>query len=126
MRIAPRTLLCGSAWRVGGGGAVTGFDELRALCTEAGDHRSLAVGMSGLLLVQHMRAEHLEVSRLSAEQARLLESIGDPTLTVAMLPMTLVTRMDTGEMAEVLRLSQWVLDLTEGDPSGATSSSDRR
>ena len=39
MRIAPRTLLCGSAWRVGGSGADTGFDELRDLCTAAGDQR---------------------------------------------------------------------------------------
>ncbi|MEN3320946.1 MAG: hypothetical protein V7643_4348 [Mycobacterium sp.] len=117
MRIAPRTLLCGSAWRVGGGGADTGFDELRALCIAAGDRRSLAIGMSGQLLVRHMSADHAEVSRLSTEQVRLLETIGDPTLTVAMLPMTLVTRMDSSEMAEVLRLAQWVLNLTEGDPT---------
>jgi adenylate cyclase len=33
MRIAPRTLLCGSTWRAGLGVADTGFDELRDLCT---------------------------------------------------------------------------------------------
>ena len=31
MRIAPRTLLCGNAWRIGGTVADTGFDELREL-----------------------------------------------------------------------------------------------
>ena len=37
MRIAPRTLLCGSHWRAGGDLADTGFDELRKLTVAAGD-----------------------------------------------------------------------------------------
>ena len=45
----PRTLLCASAFRVGGSGAETGFDELRELCDDAGDKRSLAIGMTGLV-----------------------------------------------------------------------------
>ena len=57
MRITPRTLLSGSAFRVGGSGADTGFDELRDLCTAAGDQRSLAIGMTGLVTAQFiMRA----------------------------------------------------------------------
>ena len=36
MRIAPRTLLCGQRWRVGGSVADTGFDELRDLCDYRG------------------------------------------------------------------------------------------
>ena len=52
MRIAPRTLLCASAFRVGGSGAETGFDELRELCDDAGDKRSLAIGMTGLVAQQ--------------------------------------------------------------------------
>ena len=51
MRIAPRTLLCGSAWRAEGSGADLGFDELRGLCDAAGDKRSLAVGMAGAVVV---------------------------------------------------------------------------
>ncbi len=47
MQIAPRTLLCATAFRVGGSGAETGFDELRELCEAAGDKRSLAIGMTG-------------------------------------------------------------------------------
>ena len=39
MRIAPRTALCMSTWRVGLGVADTGFDELRELCCSAGDDR---------------------------------------------------------------------------------------
>jgi adenylate cyclase len=49
MRIAPRTLLCATTWRVGGSVADTGFDELRELCTAADDKRSLAIGMVGLV-----------------------------------------------------------------------------
>ena len=51
MRIAPRTLLCGHAWRAGGAGvADTGFEELRELCGAAGDQMSLVMGMSGVLV----------------------------------------------------------------------------
>ena len=37
MRIAPRTMLCGTAWRVHVSVAGDRFDELRQLCTAAGD-----------------------------------------------------------------------------------------
>ena len=47
MRIAPRTLMCGSLWRTGGTVADTGFDELRDLTAAADDKVSLAIGMSG-------------------------------------------------------------------------------
>src|ERR1700758_3448599 len=41
MRIAPRTMLCGIAWRVHVNGGGDRFDELRELCTAAGDKVSL-------------------------------------------------------------------------------------
>jgi predicted ATPase len=47
MRIAPRTLLCGSAWRVHENISATRFEELRQLCNLAGDKASLAIGMAG-------------------------------------------------------------------------------
>ena len=84
MRIAPRTLLSGSAWRVGGSGADTGFDELRDLCTAAGDQGSLAIGMAGQVVAQFLNAHRREASRLATEHTALLESIGDPTLTVGL------------------------------------------
>ena len=57
MRIAPRTLLCASAWLAGGSLADTGFDELRELASAAGDKVSLAMGMAGWLpaLIVHAR-----------------------------------------------------------------------
>ena len=43
MRIAPRTMLCGTAFRVHVNVAGDRFDELRELCTAAGDKASLAI-----------------------------------------------------------------------------------
>jgi hypothetical protein len=117
MRIAPRTLLCGSAWRVGGSGADTGFDELRDLCTAAGDQRSLAIGMTGQVMAHFMNARRRESSRLATEHAALLGSIGDPTLMVGLSFAAIAAKCETGEMVEVLRLAQRVIDLAGGDPT---------
>ena len=117
MRIAPRTLLCGSAFRVGGSGADTGFDELRELCTAAGDQVSLAIGMTGQVMEHFTNAHRREASRLATEHTALLESIGDPTLTVGLSFAALAAKFETGEMAEVLRLAQRVIDLAGGDPT---------
>ena len=50
MRIAPRTMLCATAWQ---GRAIQEsrgrFAELRELCSAAGDKVSLAIGMTGLV-----------------------------------------------------------------------------
>src|SRR6516162_4724697 len=116
-RITPRTLLCASAWRVGGSGADTGFNELRELCAATGDQRSLAIGMAGLVTEHFLKANRREASRLAAEHVELLESIGDPTLAVALSFAALVAKQDTGEMAEVMRWAQRVIDLAEGDPA---------
>jgi predicted ATPase len=50
MRIAPRTMWCGIAWRVHKRVAGDRFDELRELCADAGDKASLAIGMAGLVI----------------------------------------------------------------------------
>ncbi len=83
MRIAPRTLLCLNTVRVAGSIADTGFDELRDLCSAAGDTMSLAIGMAGLMnaLVFHNR--YREAARLASDCSRLLESIADPALTMS-------------------------------------------
>jgi adenylate cyclase len=114
MRIAPRTLLCASAWRVGGSGADPGFDELRDLCTAAGDRRSLAIGMTGQVVAHYMNARRREASRLASEHIALLESVGDPTLTVGLSIFAIAAKHET-EMAEVLRLAQHGIDLADGD-----------
>ncbi len=106
MRIEPRSLLCASAFRIGGSGADTGFDELRELCTAAGDQRSLAIGMAGWVIAQNMKGHHSRGVWPGHELAELLESVGDSTLTVAMLPQAMIGKHETGEMAEILRLAQ--------------------
>jgi adenylate cyclase len=115
MRIASRSLLSASAFRTAGSGAETGFDELRDLCMAVGDQRSLAIGMAGLVIAHTMRANRRESSHLADELVRLLESIGDPTLTVALLAMVLIAKHETAEMAELLALAQRLIDLADGD-----------
>ena len=59
MRIAPRTMLCGTASRVDVNVASEGFDELRELCAAAGDKASLAIGMAGLVMDHAIRTAYV-------------------------------------------------------------------
>ena len=60
------------------------FAELRELCSAAGDKVSLAIGMTGLATELLYAGRAREGSRLASEQMALLESIGDPTLTMGL------------------------------------------
>lgn len=115
MRIAPRTLLCATGFRVTGSGFASGFDELRDLCLAAGDKRSLAIAMSGPIMETYFNARRREASALAAEQVHLLQSIGDPTLTLALITAAVSVKQETAEMHEVLRWSQNAIDLAAGD-----------
>jgi adenylate cyclase len=117
MRIAPRTLLCATIWRVGGSLADIGFDELRELATLAGDKRSVAIGMSGLIQMLNFHGQYSEASRLASEHAELLESIGDPELTVALSLVPIMAKWNAGAMTEAMRLSQRAIDLADRDPT---------
>lgn len=117
MRIAPRTLLCATRTRSGGSGVDPGFDELRELCIAAGDERSLAIGMSGRVMERFFNAHCREASELAAEHVRLLESIGDPALTLGLLSVAMAAKHEQGEIAEILRLAQRAIDLAGGDPT---------
>src|SRR5271166_2129189 len=83
MRIVPRAALCCTAWRVHLDISGTHFEELRQLCTEAGDKASLAIGMTGLVGEHIFHGRLHEASRLKSEQLALIESLGDPTPTPA-------------------------------------------
>jgi adenylate cyclase len=115
MRIAPRTLLCATGFRTSGSGFSAGFEELRALCAAADDRRSLAIAMSGPMMETYFNGQRREASALATEQMRLLESIGDPTLTLALLTAATSVKHETAEMREVLRWSQYGFDLADGD-----------
>ena len=74
MRIAPRTMLCGTAWRVHETCAGDRFEELRELCTAAGDKASLAIGMAGLVMDHVFQDRMREASQLASEAMALIES----------------------------------------------------
>src|SRR5262249_41566606 len=84
LRVAPRALLSGSVFQVGGTPADTGFHELRSLTTAAGDKKSLAVGMAGHLTTLTFNSQHREAAGMAMEFATLVESIGDPEMTVGL------------------------------------------
>jgi hypothetical protein len=117
MRIAPRTMLCGIAYRVHLDVAGARFDELRQLCTAAGDKASLAIGMAGLVADHAFQARTREASRLASEAMALMESVGDPTLTVGLTFAAIYAKAQSAEHSDVLRWSQAVINLADGDPS---------
>ena len=117
MRIAPRTMLCGTAWRVHERVAGARFDELRELCAAAGDKASLAIGMAGLVIDHAYQVRLREASRLASEAWALAESIGDPALTVGLSTAAIYAKGETAEHSDVLRWSQRVIDLADGDPT---------
>jgi adenylate cyclase len=117
LQIAPRNLLCGTLWRTGGSIADTGFDELRDLCAAADDKVSLAIGMTGFIMALTFHNRFREAANVASEQSELLESIGDPTLTVALLFAAIYAKCQAGEMIEALRLSNRLIDLADGDPT---------
>lgn len=114
MRIAPRTLLCGNGWRVDAEVAAR-FEELRELCARAGDKASLAVGMAGMVLDHMMHGRVRQGVRLASEQVALLDSIGDPLLTIGAGFAAVILEFHTGQISEVLRWSQRVIDWADGD-----------
>jgi class 3 adenylate cyclase len=117
MRIAPRTMLCAIAWRIHVNVAGARFDELRELCAAAGDKASLAIATAGLVMDHAHQARMREASQLASEAWALAESVGDPTLTVGLSMPLLFAKMENSKWHDVLRSSQTVIDLADGDPS---------
>ena len=117
MRIAPRTMLCAIAWRVHVKDVEDRFDELRTLCSAIGDKASLAIAMGGLVIGHTAQDRVPEASRLASEAIALIESVGDPTVTVALSFMPMRAKAAVGEWSEVLRMAQQVIDLADGDPA---------
>jgi class 3 adenylate cyclase len=117
MRIAPRTMLCGIAWRIHTNVAGDRFDELRELCAAAGDKASLAIGTAGLVMDHAFQGRMREASQLASEAMALIESVGDPTLTAGLSFATIYAKLESGEWWDVLRWSQRVIDLADGNPS---------
>ena len=118
MRIAPRTLLCGTAWRVhvnecrgplrGAAGAVQPPPATR--------HRWPSAWRAGDgARVQARRRGRRR--RWHPNTWPCIESIGDPTLTVGLSFAAIYAKVESGEWGDVLRWSQSVIDLADGDPA---------
>ena len=117
MRIAPRTMLCGTAYRLHLQVAGERFEELRELCAAAGDKASLAIAMVALVLESMYEERVREASQLASETMALIESVGDPTLTVGLSFAAIFAKGRSGELSDWLRWSDRVIELADGDAS---------
>jgi adenylate cyclase len=115
MRIAPRTMLCANSWRVGGSVEDAGFDELRELTGVAGDKVSLAIGMLGWLTALTFNDRIAESARMAGEYVALVESIGQPSMTVGLSAGALQATLQAGAAVESFTLAQRVIELADGD-----------
>ncbi len=117
MRIAPRTMFWGTAFRVVLHVADDRFEEFRELCAAAGDKASLAIAMAGLVFDHAWEDRFREASQLASEAWDLAESIDDPSLTVGLCFPVMYAKAENAEWREVLWRSQRIIDLADGDPS---------
>ena len=116
LRIAPRTMLCGVAWRVHADAGAR-FEELRQLCSAAGDKASLAIAMAGMVIGLAYQARIREASRLASEAMTLIEAVDDPTLTVGLSFAPIYAKGESAEWPQVLQWSERVIGLADGDPA---------
>lgn len=117
MRIAPRTMLCGIAWRLHDNVADKHIDELRELCAASGDQTSLAIGAAGLVLDRGFQGRIREASQLASQTWALIESLEDTTLTVGLVFPVTYPKGHGGAYRDVLRWAQRAIELADGDPS---------
>jgi adenylate cyclase len=119
MQIAPRTLLCLSAWRVGDSVTDGGFEELQALATAADDKASLTIGMAGQMLALVAYGHYQQAADMVPELVNLVDSVGDSVLSNGLLLAALTAKFGTGEMTEVLQLADQIIADTQGDVTKA-------
>lgn len=118
MRIAPRTLLCATDWQAREvQHSRARFAELRELCTLAGDNVSLAIGMTALTTELLYEGRVAEGARLSTRQMALLEAIEDPIPTMGLAAIAFCNWLGVFEFRQILRWSQRIVDLSDGDPA---------
>ncbi|HUE32794.1 MAG TPA: cyclase, partial [Mycobacterium sp.] len=58
-----------------------------------------------------------EASQLASDAMALIESVGDPTLTVGLSFAPTYAKVESAEWSDALRWSQRVIDLADGDPA---------
>jgi adenylate cyclase len=117
MRIAPRSALCSNAWRRFHPDMWDRFEELRALCMQAGDKASMATAMVGMTLENILQGNIGDASRSASEYMAIVESISDPSLTIGLSFAAIVAKYQSVELVDMLRWTQVVIDLAQGDPT---------
>ncbi|HTX96903.1 MAG TPA: adenylate/guanylate cyclase domain-containing protein [Mycobacterium sp.] len=118
-RIAPRTMLCVTAWLVGGSADDTGFSELRALCADGDDERPMAMAMYGVLTPLTLQLRLQEASELASEQSQLFACSPDPVAMTGVISAAMFAKLHSGQIGDADRLAQRVIDLLDGDPTKA-------
>ncbi|MDT5350054.1 MAG: hypothetical protein QOH91_3341 [Mycobacterium sp.] len=111
-------MLCGIAWRVREDPGAR-FAELRQLCTAAGDKGSLAIAMAGRVFDHAYHSRLREASQLATEAMDLINSLGDPTLTVGLSIAPIYAKGECTEWSEALPWLDKVIELAAGDPTMA-------
>jgi hypothetical protein len=73
--------------------------------------------MAGLVIDHAYHDRIREASALASEQMALTESIGDPNLIIGLCVPVMYAKLESAEISNLLRWSQRVIDLADGDPS---------
>jgi hypothetical protein len=77
----------------------------------------LVIGMTGLVQLMQFYGKYTEASQLASRHVELLDSIGDPQLTVGLLITPVIVKWAAGEVTEAVELSQRAIDASGGDPT---------
>ena len=112
-RIAPRTMLCGTAFRRFHKDMSAFYEEARLLCEEAGDKASLAVVMAGQSAECLNQGRVAEASDLASRYMNLVDSIADPALLVGLFMPACVAKLQALQCDDVMRWSDAVVALAE-------------
>jgi hypothetical protein len=73
--------------------------------------------MAGLVMDHVFQDRLREASQLASEAMALIDSVGDPTLTVGLSFAPIYAKGESTEWCDALRWSQGVIDLADDDPS---------
>ncbi len=102
MRIGPRTLLAMSTFKVSGSVDDTQFDELRQLCTAAGDNVALGIGMTGVTTALVFSNRFREAVEFASDYVGVVESIADQSQTLGMWGGMANAKWQAGQVREAL------------------------
>lgn len=115
MRIAPRTLLCATAWHAGTRSVLAPFDELRTLAAEADDKVALTMGMAGQVVSLVTRSRYREATELATEVGGLIDGLSDPATKLGLLLAVPAAKYEAGDLDEAIRVCEQMITLAGDD-----------